>query len=71
MFRNGTLWQIWLNGYWNMVVMSIENYEEHKFRSEINTKLIEAEVEAISTTNRYTRDEAMKLLKTRLDARKV
>ena len=59
------------NGYGDMVVMSIEDYEEQKFRAEINAKLAEAEIEAASTTNRYTRDEAMKLLKARLNGQKV
>ena len=59
------------NGYGDMVVMSIEDYEDQKFRAEINAKLAEAEIEASTTTNRYSRDEAMKLLKARLDAKKV
>ena len=56
------------NGYGDMVVMSIEDYEDHKYRAEINAKLAEAEIEAASKTTRYTRDEAMKLLKARLNA---
>ena len=59
------------NGYGDMVVMSIEDYEEQKFRAEINAKLAEAEIEAFATTTRYSRDEAMKLLKARLDGKKV
>ena len=59
------------NGYGDMVVMSIEDYEDQKFRAEINAKLAEAEIEASATTIRYSRDEAKKFLKTRLDAEKV
>ena len=59
------------NGYGDMVVMSIEDYEDQKFRAEINSKLAEAEIEASATTTRYTLDEAMKLLRARFDAKKV
>jgi hypothetical protein len=52
----------------DMVVMSIEDYEDQKFRAEINAKLAEAEIEASATTIRYSRYEAMKLLKARLNA---
>ena len=59
------------NGYGDMVVMSMEDYEDQKFRAEINAKLAEAEIEASATTTRYSRYETMKLLKARLDAKKV
>lgn len=45
------------NGYGDMVVMSIEAYEEKKFESEIYFKLKEAELEAKSTNRRYSHDE--------------
>jgi len=45
------------NGYGDMVVMSIEAYEEKKFESEIYFKLKEAELEAKSTNKRYSHDE--------------
>ena len=51
--------------------MNIEDYEEQKFRTEINSKLAEAEIEADATTTRYSRDEAMKILKAKLNAEKV
>ena len=54
-----------------MVVMNIKDYEDQKFRAEINAKLAEAEIEASTAATRYSRDEAMKLLKVRLDAKKV
>ena len=59
------------NGYGDMVVMSIEDYEDQRFRAEINVKLAEAEIEAVNTTIRYTREEVMKNLKAKLDAKKV
>ena len=48
-----------------------EDYEEREFRMEINAKLAEAEIEAESTTTRYSRDEAMKILIAGLNAQKV
>jgi prevent-host-death family protein len=45
------------NGYGDMVVMSIEAYEEKKLESEIYFKLKEAELEAKSTDKRYSHDE--------------
>ena len=54
-----------------MVVMSIEDYEEQRFRAEINAKLAEAEIEAATTTIRYSRKEAMEMLRAKLDAKNV
>lgn len=45
------------NGYGDMVVMSIEAYEQKLFASEIYFKLKEAELEAKSTDIRYTHEE--------------
>ena len=59
------------NGYGDMVVMSMEDYEDQKFRAEINAKLAEAEIDALAAATRFSRDEAIKLLKARLDAQKV
>ena len=59
------------NGYGDMVVMSIEDYEDQKFRAEINAKLTEAEIEATAATTRYSSYETINLLKARLDAKKV
>jgi len=59
------------NYFGNVVVKGMEDYEDREFRKEINAKLAEAEIEAAATTKRYTRDEAIKLLKVKLDARKV
>jgi len=59
------------NGYGDMVVMSIEEYETQKFRADINTKLAEAEIEAATTKTRYTQDEAIKMLRAKLDSKRV
>jgi prevent-host-death family protein len=45
------------NGYGDMVVMSMENWEEINFENEIYQKLIEAQSEARSTTKRLSHDE--------------
>lgn len=55
------------NGYGDMVVMSMEAYENMQFESEIYFKLLEAEREAEMSDMRLTMDEVMdsvdKLLK--------
>jgi PHD/YefM family antitoxin component YafN of YafNO toxin-antitoxin module len=45
------------NGYGDMVVMSMENWEEINFENEIYQKLIEAQTEARSTAKRLSHDE--------------
>jgi prevent-host-death family protein len=47
------------NGRGDMVVMSLEAYEQNLFASEIYLKLKEAEYQAVSVKKRYTHDEAM------------
>ena len=47
------------NGHSNMVVMSMEAYEQNLFESEIYLKLKEAEYQATSTKKRYTHEETM------------
>jgi hypothetical protein len=42
-----------------MVVMSIETYEREAFRSEVYHKLKEAEIQAESTTQRYSHNEVI------------
>lgn len=53
------------NGYGDMVVMSVEQYEKLNFENEIFIKLKEAELEAKSTKKRYSHDEVMKSLRER------
>ncbi|MDR0896550.1 MAG: type II toxin-antitoxin system Phd/YefM family antitoxin [Oscillospiraceae bacterium] len=47
------------NGYGNMVVMSYEAYEQEKYDREVARKLKAAEVEAATTTKRFTHAEVM------------
>jgi len=47
------------NGRGDMVVMSIEAYEQNLFESEVFVKLKEAEYQAASTKKRYTHGEIM------------
>ncbi len=51
------------NGYGDMVVMSIEAYENFQFESEVYAKLKEAEKEAEITDKRYSIKEAMKVMR--------
>ena len=57
------------NGYGDMVVMSIEAYENRLFESEIYLKLKEAELEAKSTKKRYSHDEVFSDLRTKLNSK--
>lgn len=54
------------NGHGNMVVMSIEAYEQKLFESEVIIKLKEAELEASSTEKRYTHEEVLSNLRMRV-----
>ena len=45
------------NGYGDMVVMSMENWEEMCFENEIYQKLMEAQAEARSNPTRLSHDE--------------
>ena len=47
------------NGYGDMVVMSMEAYENLQFESEIYYKLLEAEREAEMSDVRYSMEEVM------------
>jgi prevent-host-death family protein len=55
------------NGHSDMVVMSMEAYEQDVFRTEIYHKLKEAEIQAESTTKRYSHNEVMARLKKIID----
>lgn len=54
------------NGYGDMVVMSIETYERKLFQGEIYFKLKEAELEALSTDQRFSHDQVFSGLKGRI-----
>lgn len=54
------------NGHGDMVVMSIEHYEDMQYNNEILAKLQEAEIEANNSDVRYSHDEVFKQLRQRL-----
>jgi len=51
------------NGFGNMVVMSMESYENLQFESEVYFKLQEAEKEAENTNVRYSSKDILKAMK--------
>ena len=51
------------NGFGDMVVMSMEAYENLQFESEVYYKLKEAEREAEITSTRYSSKDVLKALK--------
>ena len=51
------------NGYGDMVVMSMEAYENLQFQSEVYFKLLEAERESELSDKRYTSKDVLKTLK--------
>ncbi|MBY9082214.1 type II toxin-antitoxin system Phd/YefM family antitoxin [Paenibacillus sp. HN-1] len=54
------------NGHGDMVVMSIEQYENIQYNNEIFAKLKEAEIEANNSDIRFGHDEVFKQLRQRL-----
>ena len=54
------------NGVGTLVVMSMEAYEEKRFENEVYDKLREAEIEAESTTERFSHDEVMAGMRNRI-----
>jgi len=55
------------NGYGDMVVMSMNNWEEMNFENEIYQKLIEAQAEAQTTTARLSHNEVFDPLKQKIN----
>jgi len=51
------------NGYGNMVVLSMEAFQNMQFESEVYLKLLEAEHEAEYTNKRYSSKEVLKSMK--------
>ena len=47
------------NGVGSIVVMSMESYEQNRYDSMVYDKLREAELEAASTSERYSHEEVM------------
>jgi prevent-host-death family protein len=58
------------NGRGDMVVMSLEAYEQNLFESEIYLKLKEAEYQAASVKKRHTHDEVMTELRKIISGKK-
>ena len=54
------------NGYGEMVVMSMETWEELNFENEIYQKLIEAQAEAISNPARLSHAEVFEPLRNKI-----
>lgn len=59
------------NGYGDMVVMSIETFENLQFESEVYFKLQEAEREAELTSKRYSSKEVLKAMKDAIGGEQV
>jgi prevent-host-death family protein len=59
------------NGYGDMVVMSIEEYEKQQARLELYQKLAEAEAEVANGAERKSHSEVMTGLRERLNGRKI
>lgn len=55
------------NGFGDMVVLSMEAYENLQFESEVYYKLQEAEREAQSTKKRYSSKDVLKAMKEAAD----
>lgn len=51
------------NGYGDMVVMSMEAYENMQFESDVYYKLVEAEREAEETNKRFSSKEILSAMK--------
>jgi prevent-host-death family protein len=56
------------NGFGNMVVLSMEAYENLHFESEVYFKLLEAEREAEQTSKRYSAKEVFEAMKDAAEA---
>ena len=59
------------NGYGDMVVLSMEAYENLQFESEVFFKLQEAEREAAATKQRYSSKDVLKAVKEAIGAEHV
>jgi len=51
------------NGYGNMVVLSMEAFQNMQFESEVYSKLLEAEREAEYTDTRYSSKDVLSAMK--------
>jgi prevent-host-death family protein len=51
------------NGCGDMVVMSIEDYQDRRFAFDVDVKLLEARGEALSSPERHTHGEVMERMR--------
>ena len=56
------------NGVGSIVVMSMEAYEEGRYKSDVYDKLKEAEIQAIESSERRSHEDVMDAAQKRLDA---
>lgn len=54
------------NGVGSIVVMSMDAYEEGRYESQVYDKLLEAEIQAVSTSRRVSHEEVMRSARERL-----
>ena len=54
------------NGVGSIVVMSVDAYEEGRYESQVYDKLLEAEIQAVSTSRRVSHEEVMRSARERL-----
>ena len=54
------------NGVGSIVVMSMDAYEEWRYESQVYDKLLEAEIQAVSTSRRVSHEEVMRSARERL-----
>lgn len=54
------------NGVGSIVVMSMDAYEEGRYESQVYDKLLEAEIQAVSTSRRVSHEEVIRSARERL-----
>ena len=59
------------NGVGSIVVMSMESYEQSRYDSMVYDKLREAEMQAATTTERFTHEDVMAAARKRLEERRA
>lgn len=56
------------NGVGSIVVMSMESYEQNRYDSMVYDRLLEAEIQATQTTERFTHEQVISKARERLAA---
>lgn len=59
------------NGVGSIVVMSMESYEQSRYDSMVYDKLREAEMQAATTTERFSHEDVMAAARKRLEERRA